>query len=98
MTAVWFDRSMPWPDYDPQRDAAIRRLGRGLRRARTRRGLSQAAAAARCGISQSTISRLENGVTAARSIRWLARLFDVIDAEAVYSPRDIVGPDEPWMD
>ena len=84
---------MPWPAYDPHEDAAVRRLGRGLRRARARRGLSQAAVAARCGISQSTISRLENGITAARSIRWLARLFDSIDAEAVYCPPPVL-PDE----
>ncbi len=96
--AMWFHRSMPWPAYDPQTDAALGRFGQGIRRARGQVGLSQRAVALRRGVSQSTISRLENGITAARSIRWLARLFDSIDAEAVHC-RHVAEPlERGWSD
>lgn len=38
------------------------------------------------------------GITAAKSIRWLARLFDAIGAETVDCPQVADPPDGGWMD
>jgi transcriptional regulator with XRE-family HTH domain len=69
---------------------ALRILGRILYELRRQRGLSQRALAARCGLSQSTISRLENGLAPGVRIAWIARLLAGLDL-------DIPAPGhEPW--
>jgi transcriptional regulator with XRE-family HTH domain len=59
---------------DPLREAALREFGNILRTLRAQRGLSQRALAARCGLSQSTICRLETGIARGVRIRVLARM------------------------
>lgn len=69
---------------------ALRILGRILYELRRQRGLSQRALAARCGLSQSTISRLENGLAPGVRVAWIARLLAGLDL-------DIPAPGhEPW--
>ena len=69
---------------------ALRVLGRILYELRRQRGLSQRALAARCGLSQATISRLENGLAPGVRIAWIARLLAGLDSD-VPSPGH-----EPW--
>jgi transcriptional regulator with XRE-family HTH domain len=69
---------------------ALRILGRILYELRRQRGLSQRALAARCGLSQSTISRLENGLAPGVRVAWVARLLAGLDL-------DVPAPgQEPW--
>jgi transcriptional regulator with XRE-family HTH domain len=58
---------------------ALRALGEILLRVRGARGLSQRALAGRCGLSQSAISRLENGLAPGVRIAWVARLLAGLD-------------------
>jgi transcriptional regulator with XRE-family HTH domain len=59
---------------DPLSEEALREFGNVLRTLRAQRGLSQRALAARCGLSQSTICRLETGIARGVRIRVLARM------------------------
>ncbi len=56
----------------------LRRFGVALRRCRLASGLSQMVLAERSGVSQTTISRLENGKAPAVSVYKLLRLGDVL--------------------
>jgi transcriptional regulator with XRE-family HTH domain len=60
---------------------ALRETGRAIRRLRSAEGLTQRALADRCGLSQSTISRLERGLTPGLRLAWLARLFVALHRE-----------------
>jgi transcriptional regulator with XRE-family HTH domain len=76
---------------DPLSEEALREFGTVLRVLRGQRGLSQRALAARAGISQSTISRLETGVAHGVRIRVLARMLAGLD-------RGLEHPlDMPWI-
>ena len=72
-------------------------LGPALRKARQRRGLSQAAAAAEIGVSRKTIVRIESGIyvahanTRAKVRRWLAAEAERAAAEDAAAER---GPAE----
>jgi transcriptional regulator with XRE-family HTH domain len=69
---------------------ALRVLGRILYELRRQRGLSQRALAARCGLSQATISRLENGLAPGVRIAWIARLLAGLDLDVPWPGH------EPW--
>jgi transcriptional regulator with XRE-family HTH domain len=71
-----FNRGMPHTigPLDPWTVEALKEIGYALRRLRTRQGLTQHALADRCGLSQSTISRLERGLTPGLRMAWIARL------------------------
>jgi transcriptional regulator with XRE-family HTH domain len=56
------------------------RAGRILRELRRRRGWSQAALGARCGMSQSTVSLVERGHLDTLALRTLRRAFAALDA------------------
>ena len=58
---------------------ALRILGRILYELRRQRGFNQRALAARCGLSQATISRLENGLAPGVRVAWIARLLAGLD-------------------
>jgi transcriptional regulator with XRE-family HTH domain len=58
---------------------ALQILGSVLHDLRQSRGLSQRALAGRCGLSQSTISRLENGLAEGVRVAWIARLLAGLD-------------------
>jgi transcriptional regulator with XRE-family HTH domain len=60
---------------------ALRGLGDVLHRVRGERGMSQRALAGRCGLSQSTISRLENGLAPGVRVAWVARLLAGLDLD-----------------
>jgi DNA-binding Xre family transcriptional regulator len=64
---------------DPPTAASLRELGNVLRDLRAQRGLTQRALAGRCGLSQSTISRLECGLAPGVRVGWLARLLAGLD-------------------
>ena len=66
---------LPEGDWDR---SLLRRFGVALRRCRLRAGLSQTVLAERSGVSQSMISRLENGKAPAAPVRSLVRLGDVL--------------------
>jgi len=77
------------PIDEPTEDA-LRTLGAVVYELRRQHGLTQRALAARCGLSQSTISRLENGLASGLRIGWFARLLAGLD-------QDIPWPGhEPW--
>ncbi|HXI46339.1 MAG TPA: helix-turn-helix transcriptional regulator [Candidatus Acidoferrales bacterium] len=59
---------------DPWTQEALRELGFVLSRLRADAGLTQAALASRCGLSQPTISKLERGLAPGVRVAWLARL------------------------
>ena len=63
-------------------------LGMVLRELRGERGLSQRALADRCGLSQSTISRLEAGKADGVRIAWVARLLAGLDNRVRIAPDD----------
>ena len=65
---------------EPTRQALVA-LGGVFRELRWSRGLTQRKYARRCGLSQSTISRLENGLAPCLSIVWVARLLAALDLE-----------------
>jgi ribosome-binding protein aMBF1 (putative translation factor) len=64
---------------DPRIQLGADRLGTAIRAARQRRRLSQRGLAARTGVDQSTISRLERGMLRSISLRRLAALIGVLD-------------------
>jgi DNA-binding XRE family transcriptional regulator len=80
------------PYRPPDRDGAIRvtleHLGDELRLARLDRGLSQDTLAERSGISQSTISRIERGITPGTGLVTLACLVHVLGYRSILRPRD----------
>ncbi len=64
---------------DAETREAMQVLGGVLRQLRTERGLSQRALARRCGLSQSTLSRLESGLAQGVRVAWIARLLAGLD-------------------
>ena len=54
--------------------AALREFGDMIRELRRSHGWTQRALARRCGVSQSTISRLEAGLAPGMGVVWVARL------------------------
>ena len=58
--------------YDQLIDAALRAFGRAFAELRRGRGFSQRALAARTGVAQSSISRLEAGKAPWLSAKWIA--------------------------
>jgi transcriptional regulator with XRE-family HTH domain len=80
------------PYRPPDRDGAIRvtleHLGDELRLARLDRGLSQDTLAEWSGISQSTISRIEHGLTPGAGLVTFARLVHVLGYRSILRPRD----------
>lgn len=73
---------------DPATREALRILGAVLRQLRLERGLSQRALASRCGLSQSTISRLECGLADGVRVAWIARLLAGLDSNVRVLPDD----------
>lgn len=71
----------------PTREALVV-LGEVLRELRAERGLSQRALADRCGLSQSTISRLETGKAEGVRAAWIARLLAGLDTNVRRDPDD----------
>jgi transcriptional regulator with XRE-family HTH domain len=65
---------------------AMQVLGGVLRQLRTERGLSQRRLARRCGLSQSTISRLECGLAEGVRVAWVARLLAGLDTSVRLLP------------
>lgn len=65
-------------DDDPYARQLLVGLGRELRRARRRRGLSQDQLEVRSGVDQTAISRLERGLAPALPVRRLVRLGDAL--------------------
>jgi DNA-binding Xre family transcriptional regulator len=65
-------------------------IGAGVRRGRLWAGLSQRQLGWRVGITQSAVSRLENGRLGGIRFRTLCRIFAVLEA-----PPGVVFPDEP---
>jgi transcriptional regulator with XRE-family HTH domain len=76
---------------DPLSEAALREFGNILRTLRAQRGLSQRALAARCGLSQSTICRLETGIARGVRIRVLARMLAGLERGLEHDS------DTPWV-
>jgi transcriptional regulator with XRE-family HTH domain len=70
---------------EPTREA-LQVLGQVLRQLRAERGLSQRGLGARCGLSQSTISRLECGLAEGVRVAWLARLLAGLDSRVRVLP------------
>jgi len=90
MTGLLHDRSMEgWSglrELDEIESMGMRIIGIGVRRGRLARGLSQRQLAWRAGVSQSLISRLENGRLRGLRLRTLARIVGVlrIDPDRVF--------------
>jgi transcriptional regulator with XRE-family HTH domain len=84
------------PPVTPAIERGLEALGTGVRRSRRRLGLSQSALAARSGVSQSVISRLERGVLLGLRLRRLAELIDSLDGVEI-PPTDrfvmVIPPD-----
>ncbi len=74
---------------NPVSAEALRELGQVVRDLRRRRWLSQRVLAARCGLSQSTISRLETGKAPGIRLVWFARI--LVSLELGSEP-----PGRPW--
>ncbi len=87
MSPAWFDGSMWQPD-DPD---TMRLLGDWIARWRSRVGVSQRTLAARAGISQGGLSRVERGLQACGSRR-LARLIQALD---LLSRQGLMGAVDP---
>lgn len=66
-------------DQDAATQEALVALGSVFRTLRLSRGLSQRQLAARCGLSQSSISRFETGKAPWMSAVWIARLLAGLD-------------------
>jgi transcriptional regulator with XRE-family HTH domain len=80
--------SHPIGELDGPTREALTVLGQVLRELRIERGLSQRALAGRCGLSQSTISRLEAGKAVGVRAAWLARLLAGLDTHIRRLPDD----------
>lgn len=76
------------PDETERLGAKI--IGAGVRRARLFAGLTQRQLGWRAGLSQSIVSRLENGRLRGMRFRTLARILGALDA-----PASVVFPGEP---
>ena len=59
----------------------MRRIGRAVGNARRERGLTQISIARAIGVSQPTISRIENGRLATASLHRLGAIIDVLGGE-----------------
>jgi len=81
--ASWFSPRMTgWSDAyldDPVIKRGLELLGSALYQARCRAGLTQRGLEARCGVEQSTISRLENGKLSGIGLYRLARIIAALD-------------------
>jgi transcriptional regulator with XRE-family HTH domain len=77
---------------------ALLELGRVVRSLRIDRRISQRTMAARCGLSQSTISRLESGKAPGLRIGWLARIIAGLDRPPEWPGERPwhVASDPPW--
>lgn len=73
---------------DPATREALQALGSVIRELRAARGLTQRALAARCGLSQPTISRLECGRAEGLRAAWIARLLAGLDSTVRVLPDD----------
>ena len=73
---------------DPVTREALQVLGAVFRKLRAERGLSQRALAGRCGLSQSTISKLERGLAEGLRAAWIARLLAGLDGSVRIPPDD----------
>jgi transcriptional regulator with XRE-family HTH domain len=71
---------------DPETREALQVLGQVLRELRGLRGLTQRGLARRCGLSQSTISRLECGLADGVRVAWVARLLVGLDMQVKLIP------------
>lgn len=69
---------------DPLTASAMRELGTVLRILRTSRGLTQRELAMRSGVSQSTISRLENGLAPGVRVFALARVLGGLERQGAF--------------
>ncbi|MCI0346028.1 MAG: helix-turn-helix transcriptional regulator [Chloroflexi bacterium] len=77
-------------DFDELALIGLSSLGASVREARLRRGISQAELGWRVGLSQATISRLENGHLRGLRLRKLAAIAGVVQ----FAPR-LFGPGAP---
>jgi transcriptional regulator with XRE-family HTH domain len=75
--AYWMER------YSAAEIAALEQIGAAIRAARLRIPWSQHALARRCGLSQSSISRLEAGKAPTVRVARLARILVVLEARLV---------------
>lgn len=71
-------------------------LGRALRDARRRRGLTQQELARRAGVAQPTVSNIERAVSPA-SLDTLLRLFAALRLELVLKDREGPAASSPWQ-
>jgi transcriptional regulator with XRE-family HTH domain len=69
--------------FPPGSVAGLRRIGRAVRDARRMRGLNQITIAVAIGVSQPTISRIENGRLATASLHRLGAIIAALDADIV---------------
>ena len=82
-------------DQDPPTRAALVALGAVVYELRRSRGLTQRKWAQRSGLSQSSISRLENGKAPWLSAVWIARLLAGLDLEpGILGLRERATPSE----
>ena len=81
---------MPYTDHPPTDETM--RIGAWVRARRRDFGLSQRALAGRSGVSQSIISRLENGLAPGLTLIRLARILLVLD----WPPREPAR--SPWFE
>ncbi len=72
-------------------------LGRALRDARRRRGLTQKDVADLAGIGQPTVSNVERGVSSV-SLHTLLRILATLRLELVLQDRASTGSTGPWKD
>jgi transcriptional regulator with XRE-family HTH domain len=88
--ALPFNGAMSHPigQLDRETRDALQILGAVLRELRGSRGLSQRSLASRCGLSQSTISRLENGLAEGVRVAWIARILAALDTVVRLRPDD----------
>jgi transcriptional regulator with XRE-family HTH domain len=83
-------RDWSWADVTDAERHGLGVIGRGVRRWRLARRLSQQQLAWRTGVGQSTISRLENARMRSLRIGTLARIIGVLEVSA-----DFIFPGEP---
>jgi len=80
-----------WSTVDDLEDwtrVALEQLGSFVRERRHARRLSQVRLSERCGLSQSAISRLENGIAPGLRLAWFARVLVAL--------QDEIGPAGTW--
>ena len=82
-SAAWFNGPVAYRlEYlDPATREALVALGSVFIDLRRSRGLTQRQVAARCGLSQSSISRLETGKALSLGAIWIARMLASLDIE-----------------